>query len=77
MSQRNDGHRLEEILAYDQGLLDDDDNAELEAHMRGCSECRATLSEVSESWPETHSPIGTKSLSADVYTVMMRSLGQR
>jgi len=47
------GHRLEEILDWEQGFLSQDDSDELEMHMRVCEDCRRTLSEVENCLPET------------------------
>jgi hypothetical protein len=41
-------HRFEEVLAYEQGCLTDDENMELELHMRNCKDCRDTLETVSD-----------------------------
>jgi anti-sigma factor RsiW len=35
-------HREEDIIMYEEGFLDAEERAELEEHMRGCAECRAT-----------------------------------
>ena len=52
MSDVNDkDHRLEDILAYQQGFLSNEKKAELEQHLRGCEACQRTFKEVSSFLP--------------------------
>ena len=51
MSDAPKDHRREELLAYEQGFLTDEERAELEAHLRDCSECQATLERVKRFLP--------------------------
>jgi anti-sigma factor RsiW len=51
MSESKKDHRLEDIMMYAQGSLDDQERAELEEHLRGCPECQASLEEVQRFLP--------------------------
>ncbi len=44
-------HRRQDILLYQQGYLEDDERAELEAHMRDCAACQATMEKVARFLP--------------------------
>jgi anti-sigma factor ChrR (cupin superfamily) len=81
MSDVNNGHRFEEVLAYEQGFLDDDESMEMELHLRGCSECRETLDGVNSWLPEMYPGMEHSKLAKeprhDVYEAMMRRLSRR
>ncbi len=44
-------HRRQDILLYQQGYLEPDEKAELEAHMRDCAACQATMEKVARFLP--------------------------
>jgi anti-sigma factor RsiW len=51
MSDARKDHRRQDILLYQQGYLDDAERAELEAHMRDCPSCQATMEKVARFLP--------------------------
>jgi hypothetical protein len=81
MSDWTKSHLEEEVLAYEQGFLTDDENMEMEHHMRGCSECQQTLEGVTSCLPEMYPGLEHSTLAKeprhDVYEAMMRSLSRR
>ena len=44
-------HRRQDILLYQQDYLEADERAELEAHMRDCASCQATMEKVARFLP--------------------------
>jgi anti-sigma factor RsiW len=51
MSETKKDHRMQDILLYEQNLLDEDERKELEEHLPGCAECQATLVKVKHYLP--------------------------
>jgi predicted anti-sigma-YlaC factor YlaD len=51
MSDAPKDHRRQDILLYQQGYLDEAERAELEAHMRDCASCQATMEKVARFLP--------------------------
>jgi len=51
MNENKKDHRMEDILLYEQNLLEPDERTELEEHMPGCAECQATLAKVKHYLP--------------------------
>jgi len=51
MSDAPRDHRRQDILLYQQGYLEDAERAELEAHLRDCASCQATMEKVARFLP--------------------------
>jgi anti-sigma factor RsiW len=65
MSENAKDHRLEDILLYEQNLLEDEERRELEEHMRGCAECQATLQTAKKFLPMLHEALEPDEPSAE------------
>ncbi len=65
MTETKKNHRRQDILLYEQNLLEGDERRELEEHMRDCPECQATLVEVKRFLPRLHEALKPKELPAE------------
>ena len=60
MSDAPKDHRSRDVLAYKQGFLEGAELAELEAHLRDCASCQATLERVSKFLPALQQALTTE-----------------
>ncbi len=58
-------HRMEDLVLYEENLLDPDERRELEEHLRGCAECQATLLKVKHTLPLLHEALKPRELPAE------------
>ena len=65
MSEVKKDHRRQDILLYEQNLLDEDERRELEEHLRGCVECQATQVTVKRFLPMLHEALRPNELPAE------------
>ena len=65
MSEVPKNHRRQDILLYEQNLLDEDERKELEEHLRGCAECQATQVTVKRFLPMLHEALKPNELPAE------------
>jgi len=81
MSYETKRHMEEEVEAYEEGLLTDDENMEVELHMRGCNECRATFKGVTGCLPEMNRAMGPrvqwKNVQMDAYEEIACTMERR
>ena len=64
MSETPKNHRMEDVLLYEQDLLENDERRELEEHLRGCPECQATEVTVKRFLPMLHEALKPNELPA-------------
>jgi anti-sigma factor RsiW len=65
MTETAKNHRMEDILLYEQNLLEDDERRELEEHLRTCAECQATVVTVKKYLPMLHEALKPNELPAE------------
>jgi anti-sigma factor RsiW len=65
MTEVRKHHRLEDILLYEQSLLERPERAELEKHLRGCADCRATLERARSVLPAVQQALGPDEMSVE------------
>ena len=65
MSDHPKNHRMEDLLLYEQNLLEEDERKELEEHLRGCAECQATQVTVRKFLPMLHEALRPNELPAE------------
>jgi anti-sigma factor RsiW len=65
MSEIPKDHRMEDLVLYQENLLEPDERRELEEHLRTCAECQATLAKVRRTLPLLHEALQAKELPAE------------
>jgi len=65
MSEIPKDHRMEDLVLYQENLLEPEERRELEEHLRTCAECQATLVKVRRTLPLLHEALQATELPAE------------
>jgi len=73
MSENPKNHRMQDILLYEQNLLEDDERKELEEHLKDCAACQATVVTVKKYLPMLHEALKPNELPPEVLLARVKA----